>query len=520
MIEVCDASFSYGRGDFVLKGVSARLEPGERVVLLGLNGSGKSTLGRLLNGSLRPTDGSVSVDGQREGLARLVGYVRQDPRNQIVSPVVWDEVAFGPRNLGLPLSEVKARVDEALAACGISDLARRMTSELSGGQQQLLAMAGVIAMRPRYLVLDEVGSQLDEASRRRVAELVGRLVSSGVGVLEIAHSPEALFGASRAIVLSDGKAAWTGSPRDLLANPRALELSGFAEDALAQCLSRAVRAGYQMGDRPDAGEISSYLTEKDLDPAPARDSSAARELLEARDVSVSYESVEALSRVSLSAGGVSVLLGASGSGKTTLARILAGVLAPDAGRALVAGRDVRAGDVGLSFQRPEDQLFCDTVIEDISYGPRAAGKDDASASAAARRAARMTGVSDDLLERSPFELSGGQMRRVALAGVVAGAPRAYVFDEPTAGLDAPARAELRALVRSLAAKGRPVLVVTHDAGEWLAEADEVTFVSRGRLAGKVPAREAASDPEAFERIGMVAPLMVEIRRAMRGRQDA
>ena len=310
MIEVCDASFSYGRGDFVLRGVSARLEPGERVVLLGLNGSGKSTLGRLLNGSLRPTEGSVSIDGQREGLARLVGYVRQDPRNQIVSPVVWDEVAFGPRNLALPLAEVEARVDEALVACGISDLAQRMTSELSGGQQQLLAMAGAIAMRPRYLVLDEVGSQLDEASRRRVADLVGRLVDSGVGVLEIAHSPEALFGAHRAIVLSDGKVAWTGSPRDLLADSRALELSGFAEDALAQCLSKAVGAGYQMGNTPDAGEISSYLTEKDLDPAPTGDSSAARELLEARDVSVSYESVEALSHVSLSAGGVSVLLGA------------------------------------------------------------------------------------------------------------------------------------------------------------------------------------------------------------------
>ena len=163
MIELRDACFSFDGERSVLDHVSLTVGVGERVLLLGSNGSGKSTLARLLNGSLAPSSGTVSVDGATDGLARLVGYVRQDPRNQLVSAVVSDEVAFGPRNLGLPREEVVARADEALDACGISGLRDRMTSELSGGQQQLVALAGVLAMRPRYLVLDEATSDRDLA---------------------------------------------------------------------------------------------------------------------------------------------------------------------------------------------------------------------------------------------------------------------------------------------------------------------------------------------------------------------
>ena len=189
MVEVQDVSFAYAAGANALNGVSLTLRPGERVVLLGRNGSGKSTLGRLLNGGLAPSSGSVSVDGETSSrqFARLVGYVRQDPRNQIVSPLVSDEVAFGPRNLGLSREEVLERVTWALEQCGIAGLSERLTAELSGGQQQLVAMAGVLAMRPRYLVLDEVGSHLDERSRERVRAVVRSLTADGVGVAEIAH---------------------------------------------------------------------------------------------------------------------------------------------------------------------------------------------------------------------------------------------------------------------------------------------------------------------------------------------
>lgn len=419
MLEVRDVCFSFDGERNVLEHVSLVVEPGEHVVLLGPNGSGKSTLARLLNGSLVPSSGCVRVDGRTEGLARHVGYVRQDPRNQIVSAVVSDEVAFGPRNLGLPRDEVLRRVDEALEACGISPLRDRMTSELSGGQQQLVAIAGVLAMRPRYLVLDEATSMLDPASRERVAQIVDHLVASGLGVLEIAHCRKA---GVREVFLNRGRISY--------------QLPASAESPQKK-VPRSVTSG-------------------------------------CRQQGLSVSNVTVLGRlrlVSQDFQGLVLVTGPSGAGKTTLARVLAGVLAPDSGEVTLDGHRVRPGDVGLAFQRPEDQLFCDTVLDDIAYGPRAHGLGEEEALAAARMAAARLSIGEELLDRSPFALSGGQMRRVALAGVTAARPRAYVFDEPTAGLDACGVREFRDLACGLADEGATVVVITHDPKEWDGVAD-------------------------------------------------
>lgn len=437
MIEVSDVSFSFDGEKNVLQHVSLTVALGERVVLLGHNGSGKSTLARLLNGSLAPSSGSVSVDGQVTGLARLVGYVRQDPRNQIVSAVVSDEVAFGPRNLGLSRDEVLARVDEALAACGITALRDRMTSELSGGQQQLVALAGVLAMRPRYLVLDEATSMLDQPTRRRVAQIVDGLAD--VGVLEISHAP-VLSG--RTVTLEGGRIVACGDTR--------------------------------------------LAAENLLTPVTPQ---TQQQALCASGVSV----VSRLRSITADFQGLVLLTGPSGAGKTTLARVLAGVLEPDTGTVTLDGRPVRAGDVGLAFQRPEDQLFCDTVLDDIAYGPRAKGLPEPET--LAREAAARLGLGEELLERSPFELSGGQMRRVALAGVIAARPRAYVFDEPTAGLDAPGIRAFRNLVLDLVGDGATVVLITHDPEEWLPCAN--ASVELRPDAGGRPSRRAAHIPGAY-----------------------
>ena len=419
MIEVRDACFSFDGARNVVDHVSLDVAPGERVVLLGLNGSGKSTLARLLNGSLRPSSGSVRVDGEAEGLARLVGYVRQDPRNQIVSAVVSDEVAFGPRNLGLPRAEVLARVDEALSACGIE------------AQQQLVAIAGVLAMRPRYLVLDEATSMLDQPTRARVARIVGEASARGVGVLEISHRPMAA--PDRTLCMRDGHVFEDGAPSEPPESP--------------------------------------------AQPCTPRETSSLR----GSNLTAVYGTHAVLDDVSIDARGLTLLLGPSGAGKTTLARVLTGVLAPDAGTVTLDGRPVRVGDVGLAFQRPEDQLFCDTVLDDIAYGPRVRGVPEDEALSMARDAAALLGIGEELYDRSPFELSGGQMRRVALAGVVASRPGAYVLDEPTAGLDAPSRRALRDLVLRLVGDGASVLLVTHDPDEWLPLASSVVRLEAGRV---------------------------------------
>ena len=425
MIEIREVTFSYDGERNVLDRVSLTVSPGEHVVLRGENGSGKSTLARMLNGSLRPSSGEVIVDGRSEGLARLVGYVRQDPRNQIVSAIVSDEVAFGPRNLGLDRAEVLRRVDEALAACGIVSLRDRMTSELSGGQQQLVALAGELAMRPRYLVLDEATSMLDAASREQVSRIVGRLVDDGMGALEITHKP---VPAVREVFLDKG------------------------------------RISYRSGAR----------TEPTRDKLPETSPlEGCQQVLRAHSVSV----IGRLKPVAQDFRGLVLLTGPSGAGKSTLARVLAGVLEPDSGEVTLGGCPVRAGDVGLAFQRPEDQLFCDTVLDDIAYGPRARGLSEEEALCAARSAAERLGIGEELLDRSPFELSGGQMRRVALAGVIAARPRAYVFDEPTAGLDARGVDEFRDLACELVREGATVVIITHEPEDWRGVADGVVELS-------------------------------------------
>ena len=262
---------------------------------------------------------------------------------------------------------------EALAATGLSSLGDRMTSELSGGQQQLLAVAGVLAMRPRYLVLDEAGSQLDEATRARLADIVDALLARGVGVLEVAHAPEAVFGATRVLVMSEGTPVRAGAPRDFLGSEDLLVRSGLSDDALAWAVHEGVRSGYVPGRRLDAGALAEHLSgEADLEGrdgffAPRAAAYApAGPSVDLRDVSVTYGDVRALADVSLAVSGITLLLGVSGSGKTTAARVLAGVQEPDEGEAALDGRPVVPGDVGLAFQRPEDQLFADTVFDDLA----------------------------------------------------------------------------------------------------------------------------------------------------------
>ncbi len=528
MLEIDHVSFAYADAHgHALTDVTLTVNPGERVVVLGANGSGKSTLARVANGSARPLSGSVRVDGEKDGaLVRRVGYVRQDPTSQLVSARVFDEVAFGPANLGLTRQEVVSRANEALERCRIEKLADRGTAGLSGGQQQLVAIAGVVAMRPRYLVLDEICSHLDPLARSEVEGLVDSLVSDGVGVLEMAHDVRSVLCATRVVVLDGGCVVWEGTPGELLGPENTPRTALLDDDPCARAISVAARAGADISACADPDALAAFagaqgLESEVLEALGSREAAAATlagHVLSLAGATVDYDSIRALDEATFEAScGVTLVAGLSGSGKTTAACALAGVLELGSGAALLDGVAVRPGSVGLAFQRSEDQLFADTVADDIAFGPRNAGAGEAEVSAAVARAAGEMGLSEELLARSPFSLSGGQRRRAALAGLIALDYGAFVFDEPSAGLDARGCRLLRELVSGLAQRGASVVLVTHAVGEWLPVADRVVMLRDGRVASSCDAADAWSRTAPYAFAGLPAPYEVRVRELLGGR---
>ena len=535
MIELRDASYVYpGASAPSVLGVSRRVEPGEVVALVGANGSGKSTVATLMNGARLSQPGCVLVDGhdpaagaaERDAVTRLVGLVRQDPEDQLVSSLVWDEVAFGPCNLGLPPQEVRRRVDAALAACGLSELAARGCDELSGGEQQRLAVAGMLALDPAYLVMDEATSYLDEAAREQVRGIARSQARAGRGVVLVTHLLADVLACDRVVVLDAGRLVWQGSVRELAGSAELLARAGMAHDPLAAVLRPLAVTGLEPEHTLDMQRIVAHVRSQGLwEPVAAalEREETAQDAVHANGPALSldaarvtYAAAAALDGASILArpGRVTLVAGPSGSGKSTALRCLAGVLDPDEGSATLGGAPVRPGQVGLAFQRPEEQLFCPTVLEDVGFGPRNLGLPEREVGERSRASLRMLGIPEELENTSPLALSGGQARRVALAGVIALAPAAYALDEPSAGLDGRGRAELRRLVSQLAASGAAVVVVSHDVGEWLPVATDVVLLSRGRDVWHGSARLLARSPEIFRTAGMRPPLACELRAAL------
>lgn len=512
MLEVKNVTVGYGDVE-VLSGASLSVAPGELVALVGDNGSGKSTLGRVMCAAQLVDGGSVVVDGhdpsvselERLRVRALVGRVCQDPVDQIVSSLVFDEVAFGPRNLGLDDAEVKRRVLAALELVGMLSFADRVTTELSGGQQQRIALAGILAMHPSYLVLDEPTAQLDPSARAGFRDLFSRLAhESHMGIALITHDPAEIARADRVIDVArmgvrSGDASAGG---DRANDARVGDVRGDEARGSGACADDALVGARSTGDASldsvrsfdacasDACAVSEGNASEGgslMAATCARGGRAdivhARPVLELDGIFFSYGDRPVLTDVSLRvhAGEVVLLAGASGAGKSTLASIAAGLVAPCSGEVRLCGAPPVPGDVGLAFQQPEAQFFLDTVYDEIAYAPRNLSCDEAEVDRRVHAAVRTVGLDEDLLSSSPFELSGGQARRVALASVLSLDAPAYIFDEPSAALDAKGRAFARRMVEGLSREGRAVLVITHDVDEWAPVSSRVVELADGSL---------------------------------------
>jgi energy-coupling factor transporter ATP-binding protein EcfA2 len=465
-----------GRRLPAVRSVDLRIEPGEKVLLLGASGSGKSTLLAALAGVLGDED-----DGSAEGVLRLdgrspdelrgrAGLVLQDPDSQVVLARVGDDVAFGCENLGVAPDEIWSRVRAALDAVGLDVPLDFPTAALSGGQKQRLALAGVLAMRPGLVLLDEPTANLDPDGVREVRDAVERAVAvTGATLVVIEHRVEVWAGVVDRVVVLGAAEAGGGVIAD-----------GPAEQVLAA-----------EGDRLAAGGV---WVPGHLPAPPVRShAAAAGPLLQAEGLSVGRNGVAVARGIDteVRSGRLLGIRGRNGSGKTTLALTLAGLLPPVDGtlrstEALSAGarpEPIRwtsrqlLGRIGTVFQDPEHQLLTGTVRDELEVGPRAQGL----------RGADLARRVDPLLERlrlsrlaaaNPFTLSGGEKRRLSVATILAAEPRVLVLDEPTFGQDARTWAELVALLAGLLDRGLAAVAVTHDEHFLDALADESLVLGR------------------------------------------
>lgn len=528
-------------GDSVaLDDVTLEVCRGERVCVLGANGSGKSTLASVICGLLAPDEGDVELAGHAvctggvpdlaayRDARRQLGLVFQNPDDQIVTSVVADDVAFGPENLGVPRAQISARVARELRRVAMEKYAHADPSRLSGGQRQRVCIAGALAMEPAVLVLDEPSSLLDVRGRAAIMRVMGRLAAAGATLVHVTHFMDEALAADRVVVMQHGHVALEGTPDEVFAakNAQVIEALGLEmpfEARLAVALRQAEAAG---------GAIAAPGAPSDEKPAACAACAPAAEPLAilARDLGFSYgPDAQALDGVSLKvpARATTAIVGQTGSGKSTLLRLLCGLEAADAGSLTVCGinaatkrgrRQVRRA-VGYVMQHPERQLFAQTVADDVAFGPRNQGLSAAEVERRVAHALDLVGLADRR-DVSPFELSGGQQRLAAIAGVLAMEPELLVLDEPTAGLDPRGRARLRALMADLAAHGVTLLQVTHSM-EDAARADHVVVLDQSHvLAAGTPAEVfcPANEPQLTAvGLGLPRPLAYACEHALDAR---
>lgn len=551
IVSLAHVTLSYG--DLrALDNVSLDVRQGERLCVLGANGSGKSTLASVICGLLAPDAGEVTLVGEKvfaSGAAdfdtyrrarRKLGLVFQNPEDQIVTSVVEEDVAFGPENLGLPPERIEHLVRRELHRVAMERYAKADPMCLSGGQRQRVTIAGALAMEPRVLVLDEPSSSLDVRGRRSVMKVVEKLRGVGCTVIHVTHFMDEALGADRVVVLDHGHVALAGTPQEVFSHVEEVRGLGLEEPFAGQLSSQLRERGLDVSWTCDEDAILAELARRTRGHRAGRVAAAPGDaphaggapVVRAEDVRFSYEQSRrraaaapaALDGVTLDVprGAHVALVGQTGSGKSTLLRLIAALEVPDQGRIEVEGistadrrgRRMLHGRVGYVMQCPERQLFAETVAQDVAYGPTNLGLSPSEVNQRVRRALDLVGLADKN-DASPFQLSGGQQRLCALAGILAMEPDLLVLDEPTAGLDPRGRRKLRHILDGLNAAGTTLVEVTH-AMEDAARADLVAVLDDGRvvLTGTPAQVFSAGNAENLHDMGLGVPHPLAFARAL------
>jgi energy-coupling factor transport system ATP-binding protein len=516
-----------------LGGVSLVAAPGELVAVMGESGAGKSTLLRCVNAivpSLVPAActgiarfGELDLLGAEVGaLAGRVAMVFQDFEAQLFATNVRLEVAFGPGQLGVPPAEIAARVEHNLALVNLAHLVDRDPSTLSGGQKQRLAIASILAMEPDVLLLDEPATDLDPIGRRELYAALEGVRGARLVLLAVEHEIDPVMNADRLVMMKGGRIVAAGPPAELVRDVDLFEACGVRPHDLA-VLGR--RLGWDVPLDVDAAVAAlrarGFGTGAPM-PAPALAPRGAP-ILEVETLSRTYEGgTRALRDVSLTigAGEFIALIGQNGSGKTTLAKHLNGLLQAEAGSVALAGADLRAlplervaREVGYVFQNPDHQLFAATVADEVAFGPRNVGLDGAALAARVDETLAAVGLAGER-DQDPFLLRKGERQRLAVATVLAMAPRVLILDEPTTGLDYPQQRTMLELLARLRAAGTTIIVITHSPWVVVEYAERALLMREGSLVFDGPLATLLADEALLRSAKFEAPPGARVAHAL------
>lgn len=539
-------------------GVSLNVSQGDFIAILGHNGSGKSTFAKHINAILTPTEGSLYVGGMdtRDNknlwkVRQQAGMVFQNPDNQIIATVVEEDVGFGPENLGVPTEEIWVRVNKALKSVGMTEYRYHSPNKLSGGQKQRVAIAGIMAMKPKCIVLDEPTAMLDPNGRKEVIATLRELnKTEGITIILITHYMDEVINADRVFVMDKGKISLEGTPGEVFSNVDKIKSMGLDVPQVTEVAYKLKKrgAGFSAGiltidefveelfknntvrDRGREDSCSARMQQeavKDLSPVSKKVPIITLEHINytyGGDTSFSVHALKDLS-LKLYEGEFIAIIGHTGSGKSTLIQHLDGLIRAESGSLYFRDKNIYDQDfsmtelrrkVGLVFQYPEYQLFETTVLEDVMFGPKNLGRSEDEARELAKEALKAVGADESLWEKSPFELSGGQKRRVAIAGVLAMDTEVLILDEPTAALDPKGRDEILGLIDRLhREKNITIILVSHSMEDVAKYADRIIVMNRGQAVYDDTPEKVFTYYRELEKIGLAAPqvtyLMAELK---------
>ena len=532
--------------------VNLDIEPGQFIAILGHNGSGKSTLAKHMNAILVPSGGTMWVDGkdtkEEENLwdvRQTAGMVFQNPDNQIIGTVVEEDVGFGPENLGVPTEEIWQRVEKSLSAVGMIEYRHHSPNKLSGGQKQRVAIAGVVAMCPKCIVLDEPTAMLDPNGRKEVLRTVEELRKrEHVTVILITHYMEEVIGADRVIVMDQGHVVMDGTTREIFSQvellkkyrldvpqvtmlahglkQRGLDIKEgiLTTNELIEALEKA--GDWRQNQKKTYVGHAETVVKKEKKENP---------ILKLEHIEYVYSSGTAYEKRALKDINLDIyegefvgVIGHTGSGKSTMIQHLNGLMKATSGALYYNGENIYdekynlrqlRNNVGLVFQYPEHQLFEIDVLTDVCFGPKNQELTEEECKKRAIEALELVGLSEKYYDTSPFDLSGGQKRRVAIAGVHAMRPKVLVLDEPTAGLDPKGRDEILDQIAYLQKeRNLTVILVSHSMEDIAKYVDRIVVMNKGRKMYDGEPKEVFAHYKELEKVGLAAPQVTYIMHAL------